>query len=64
MTTGQWLRPSRAALRADLRRPAKLAHGHHQHVVKQAALIQIAHQRRQQVIEQRQKRAQAVRMPP
>ena len=49
-----------AALRAHLRRAAELAHRDHQHVVEQPALVEVADQRRDQVVEERQQRPQAL----
>ena len=54
-----------AALRAHLRRAAEFAHGEDQHVVKQAALFEVAHQRRDEMVEQRQAAGPGlVLMPP
>src|SRR5205823_13789354 len=50
----------RTLLRADAWRTSEFAHRQHQHVVQQSALAQIAHQRRDQMIEYWQQRAQSV----
>jgi hypothetical protein len=60
MTFGQWLRPSVLPCVPILRRAAELAHREHQHVVEQAALFEVAHQRRDEVVEQRQQRPESL----
>ena len=48
-----------AVLRSHHRRATKLAHRDDQHIIEQAALVEIANQGSQQMIEQRQQRSQA-----
>ena len=52
-----------AALRPHLRSAAEFAHGDHQHVVEESVLLEIEHQRGEQMVEQREQRAETLLDP-